>query len=397
MGAEAALAPPRDFSVVLGGPLYQLFRKAHLSGDALELARNRVLTVTAFLWLPLLILSVSQGLALGTKVALPFLRDIEAQARFLILVPLLVAAELIVHQRLRLTAIQFLRRGLIPDDARARFDAAVDATIRLRNSVLAELAMLAVIYAVGIRFSVSQHAALEAATWYATPSAAGWTLTRAGFWYVYVALPLTQFLLLRWYYRIFIWARFLWQVSRIDLRLVATHPDEVGGLAFLATATAGFAPLAVAHGAFLSGWIASRIFLYHAALLDFKVIIIAVAVWMLILFLGPFLVFSPQLARKRREGELDYGPLAERYSQEFDAKWVRADKLPAEPLLGSADIQSLADMANVYTVVKRMRTTPITRQAITQLVVSTLGPIAPLALTMMPLAEIAKLLLGILT
>ena len=30
-----------DFSLVLGGPLFQLFRRAHLSGDALELMHRR--------------------------------------------------------------------------------------------------------------------------------------------------------------------------------------------------------------------------------------------------------------------------------------------------------------------------------------------------------------------
>jgi len=397
MRAEALLVDPKDFSVVLGGPLYQLFRKTRLSGDALELARNRVLAVTAILWVPLLALTVWQGLALGTKVAVPFLKDIEAQARFLLFVPLLVSAEILVHQRLRQTAAQFLRRGLIPGEAQPRFDAAVASTIRLRNSVVAEVAMLVLVYVLALKVSVPQHATLDAATWYAAPGAGGWTFSLAGRWYFYFALPVTQFLLLRWYYRIFIWARFLWQTSRIDLRLVATHPDHIGGLGFLGAATAGFTPLAVAHGAFLSAWIGSRIFLQHAALLDFKILIIAVAVWMLILFLGPFLVFSPQLARARRQGELDYGPLAGRYVQEFDAKWVRSDKPPAEPLLGSPDIQSLADFGNVYTVVKQMRSTPITRQALTQIVVATLAPIAPLALTMMPLAEIAKLLFGILT
>ena len=392
------LADPRDFSVVLGGPLYQLFRRAHLTGDALELLRQRLLVIVALSWLPLLIVSAVQGLALGTSVAVPFLHDIEAQARFLLLIPLLIGAEIIVHQRLRFVASQFLQRKLIPEDARPRFEAVLTSTIRLRNSVVAELAMIAFIYVVGLQLVWRQQAAFDVATWYATPDATGHgrTLTGAGLWYVYFSLPLTQFLLLRWYYRLFIWARFLWLVSRINLRLVPTHPDHIGGLGFLGGATAAFAPLAVAHGAFVSAWIASRVFLHQAALLDFKIVIIAVAVWMLILFLGPFLVFSPQLAQARRQGERDYGPLAGWYSQQFDEKWVRS-KSGTEPLLGSADIQSLADMANVYTVVKNMRTTPITRQAVIQVLASTLAPIAPLALTMMPLGEAVKLLFGILT
>ena len=398
MGANApVLADPRDFSVVLGGPLFQLFRKAHLSGDALELLRGRLILLVGLSWLPLLILCVLDGTALGQTVAIPFLRDIEAQARFLLLIPLLVGAEILVHQRLRFVASQFMQRGLIPADARPQFEAAIASTIRLRNSVVAELAIVVFVYAVGLQLIWRQHAALGMATWFAAPGPEGAQLTRAGHWYVFFALPLTQFLLLRWYYRLFIWARFLWQVSRIKLRLVATHPDRIGGLGFLGTATAGFAPLAVAHGAFVSAFIASRIFMQHAALLDFKAVIIAVGVWMLILFLGPFLVFSPQLAEARRQGERDYGPLAAHYVQEFDAKWVHADRPAQDALLGTADIQSLADIGNAYGVVRQMRSVAITKQAVIQLLGSTLVPIAPLALTMMPLGDAIKLLFGILT
>ena len=392
-----ASADPRDFSVVLGGPLFQLFRKAHLAGYGLELLPYRIVAIVAFTWLPLLALTALEGLALGTKVGVPFLYDIEAQGRFLLFVPLLVYAEILVHQRLRFVPSQFLGRRLIPEQERPRFDAALASASRLRNSVIAEVAMIVLVYVLGLQFMWRQHAVLDVATWYATPDAQGRTLSLAGVWYVYVALPLTQFLLLRWYFRLFIWGRFLWQVSRIKLRLVPTHPDHVGGLGFLAATTAAFAPLAVAHGAFVSAWIASRIFLHHAALPDFKILIISIAVWVLLIFLGPFLVFSLQLADARRQGEREYGPLAGHYSLAFDAKWVHPDTPATEPLLGSPDIQSLADMSNTYTVVKNMRSVPITRQAVIQLALSTLAPIAPLMLTMMPLGEAAKLLFGILT
>lgn len=396
MDARAIAADAQDFSVVLGGPLFQLFRKAHLAGDALELMTQRVIAVVALNWVPLLILTAIQGLALGTKVVVPFLYDIEAQARILLFLPLLVGAELIVHQRLRPVASQFLQRGLIPAKARPQFEAALASAMRLRNSVVAELAMIALVYGVGLAVVWRQYSALDVATWYATPTAGGKTLSLAGYWYVAFTLPLTQFLLLRWYYRLFIWTRFLWQVSRINLRLVPTHPDRIGGLGFLGGATAAFSTLAVAHGAFVSGWIASRIFLQGAALLDFKFVIIAVTVWILLLFLGPFLLFSAQLAQASRQGERDYGPLAARYAREFDEKWVHTGTPPREPILGSPDIQSLADMGNAYAYVNQMRFLPITRQAVIQLAGATLAPIAPLALTMMPIGEVAKLLFGIL-
>ena len=394
--SEPVLTDPGDYSFVLGGPLYQLLRRAHLTGTDLELARQRILVLTALAWLPLLVLSAAQGLALGSNVAVPFLRDIDANARFLLVVPLLIAAEITVHRRLRFVARQFVERELIPSGARHQFDAAITATRRLRDSIPAELALIAVVYVVGIQVVWRNYSALDVATWYATPTPDGKTLTLAGTWYVYVSLPFSQFLLLRWYYRLFIWARFLWQMARIDLRLVPVHPDRTGGLGFLSLATLAFTPLAVAHGTLVSAFIATRIFQQHAALLDFKVGIVVLVVFMLVLFLGPFLAFTPRLTHTWRQGERDYGPLAERYAHQFDAKWVHTEAPPRDPLLGSNDIQSLADMANVYNVARTMRFTPVTRQAIIQVAVATLAPIAPLALTMMPLAQLVKLLAGML-
>jgi hypothetical protein len=40
---KGPLADPEDFSIILGGPLYQLWRRVHLSGNALELVNRRIL------------------------------------------------------------------------------------------------------------------------------------------------------------------------------------------------------------------------------------------------------------------------------------------------------------------------------------------------------------------
>jgi hypothetical protein len=121
-------------------------------------------------------------------------------------------------------------------------------------------------------------------------------LSRTGTWYGYVSLPLFQFLLLRWYFRLFIWARLLWQVSRLDLRLEPLHPDRVGGLGFLTNTVYAFTPLSVAHGALLAGLIANRIFYLGATLLAFKLEIAVLVLFLLCIMLGPLLVFAPQLA-----------------------------------------------------------------------------------------------------
>ena len=99
---------------------------------------RRLIAIPLFAWLPLLILSMLGGRAWGDAVRVPFLVDIETHARFLLALPLLIVAELVVHQRMRPVARQFLERDLIPAGSRARFDLAVASAARLRNSVVAE-------------------------------------------------------------------------------------------------------------------------------------------------------------------------------------------------------------------------------------------------------------------
>ncbi|MFZ4479769.1 MAG: hypothetical protein ACOYNZ_07750 [Rhodoferax sp.] len=387
---------PSDFSLVLGGPLFQLMRRAHLADDALMMARQRIIVMSLLAWLPLLLLSALEGKLVGGSAAVPFLFDWEVHIRYLVALPLLVGAELVVHRRMRSLVEVFLERRLISDATRPRFEAALASAFRLRNSVLAELLLIAFVYGVGILVVWRQYLALDAATWYATPSAAGSTLSLAGIWYGYLSLPLFQFLLVRWYFRVFIWARFLWQVSRIELSLIPTHPDRVGGLGFLSQTVYAFTLLGVAHGAILAGPLANRILYLGAALPDFKVEIIVVLLFVLLLVLAPLLVFGPQLAQAKRTGLREYGTLGERYVREFDSKWLRGGAPADEALLGSADIQSLADFGNSFEVVKTMRPIPVTREMVIQLSMATLAPMLPLALTMMPLEELLKKLLGIL-
>ncbi len=396
-GVQQALPrDPYDFSVVLGGPTYQLIRRAHLAGDAFNLLRRRVVVICAFAWLPLLALSVLGGQAWGDAVEVPFLTDIDAHARFLGALPLLIVAELVVHQRMRPVARQFLERELIPDESRARFDAALASAQRLRNSVVAELLLVAVVYFVGIFYVWPQYIALHVTTWYATPTAHGPHLSLAGWWLAGISLPIFQFILLRWYFRLFIWVRFLWQVSRCRLALMPSHPDRTAGLGFLSTTVTAFAPVLAAHGVLVAGTIANQIFFEGAKLLDFKLELAAVVVFLLVVVLGPLLLFAPHLAAARRAGLREYGTLAQRYAREFDAKWLRGGAAPGEPLLGSGDIQSLADLGNSFEFVRSTRLLPFTRDAVLQLGVITLLPVAPLVLTMIPLDELMTRLVQIL-
>ena len=211
-----------------------------------------------------------------------------------------------------------------------------------------------------------------------------------------MSLPLFQFVFLRWYFRLFIWTRFLWQVSRIDLRLMPTHPDRCGGLGFVAAVGNAFVPVLSAQGAVLAGMMANRIFYAGATLPEFKLELIGLVAVMVFAILGPLLVFSPKLAAAKRQGTREYGILAQRYVREFDQKWLRGGAPADEPLIGSADIQSLADLGNSFEVVRDMKWVPFSTQTVLQLAVATLLPALPLMLTLISLEELVDRLLKII-
>ena len=392
---ESTFKEPLEFSLVLGGPLYQLWRRSRLTGDVLQLLERRIVVLTLLAWVPLLLLSLAEGSAWGDTVKLPFLYDVELHVRLLLALPLLILAELVVHQRMRPMVRQFLERGMIPDVARVQFDTAIASAMRLRNSITAEVLLIAIVYILGVGFLWRTQTALEMVSWYGAPVDGKLQPSLAGWWLGYVSLPLFQFLLLRWYFRLFIWARFLWQVSRIELRLMPMHPDRCGGLSFLSSVGKAFAMVLLAQGALLAGMMANRIFYAGATLHQFKLELIGLVAVMVFAILGPLLVFSPKLAAAKRAGSREYGILAQNYAREFDRKWLRGGAAADEPLLGSADIQSLADLGNSFAVVKEMKLVPFSAQTVLQLAVITLLPVGPLLLTMIPLEELLDRLLKV--
>lgn len=384
-----------EFSLVLGGPLYQLYRKAHLSGPTLELLYRRVVVISLLAWLPLLILSLIEAHSqFGLKI--PFVRDVEAHARFLLALPALVIAEVTVHVRLSPMIRHFINRQIIVEKDLPAFNKAVNSTLRLRNSTAIELILAILVFGVGPFVWQQTHTGDGAATWYAITDRTGQHLTLSGYWYAYVSTPIFQFILLRWYLRIAIWLRLLWRISRLDLRLSATHPDRTGGLGFLGKGTYAFGPILFAQGTLLSGLIATRVLYQGAKLETFQTEAIGLILVVLLVILTPLLIFMPLLDRTHRKGDAEFGLLAQRYALGFEKKWLHGDTPDNSELMGSADIQSLADLANSYSVVSEMRIIPFTWQDALRLAAATAAPLLPLALTVFSLEELLSRLIQIM-
>lgn len=366
-----------DFSLVLGGPTFQLLRRSLLSGSGLELLHRRILFFALFTWMPLLLLTVLGPE--GSAGRISFFHDIEVHARFLVALPVLIAAELMVHSRIRSAVLAFIDRRIVLPQELPRFNHALDSAVRLRNSIPLELALLALVYTVGL-WLWNGRSALNVSTWYGM-AGGRWQLTPAGYWYVFASIPVFQFILLRWYMRMFIWFRFLWQVSRMNLNLYPTHPDRCVGLAFLGKSAYAFGPVLFAQGALLAGIVATRVLYAGENLLSFKVQAIGFVVFFVATILAPLLVFSPKMAAAKRKGLAEYGLLGQRYVENFDTKWMRSGA--GEELLGTSDIQSLADLANSYDILRDMRTVPVPfgLQDIAVLSSAAAAPLVPLLLT----------------
>jgi hypothetical protein len=382
----SVLPEVRNFSLVLGGPLYQLFRAAHLDDDVTSHVRRRMLVICGIVWLPLLLLCAIQGTLLG-GIDIPFLHDVETHARFLIAIPLMIVAELIVHQRMRGIVMQFVERKLVPAASMERFRRAVASAMAWRNSIAAELAIVAIVFPLGY-YVRTRVFGLEASTWYATAGPGGATLTLPGIWFSWVSNPAIQFLMLRWIYRLLIWARFLWQVSRIGLDLIPTHPDRNAGLGFLGGSAYAFSPLLAAFSAMCAGLVASRIFHEGASLADFKLEIVCLLAFGMLLVLGPLTVFAPQILIAKRQGMRQYGVFGADLAREFEQRWMRSPDHDKIPILGPGDISSLADYDTAYSVIRQIKAVPFNRDMLLQLVWATLAPFAPLVFTMIPLEDL---------
>jgi hypothetical protein len=392
MKAEDVSGLP-ELSLMEGGPGDALMKRLRLIRPKFGAASGRTAIILAALtWLPLLVFSFIEGLALGGA-KIPFLYDIAAHARFLVAVPILVLAEIPIGRRLRGVAKHFLEAGLVREEERKQFGSYVVDTVRFHDWRVAELTLLALAY-ITTYAALSKTSLQSGSTWFEPSSTAG--LSPVGYYYAFVSLPIFQFLIYRWVFRMIVWTRFLWQVSKLDLFLTPTHLDGAGGLGFLGKGTIPFGVILFGLSSVISAAIASRILFSGARLEDFEVTYATAMVLVIMVFAAPVMVFAPKLLRLKQDGLSRYGRLASRYTQQFESKWVEGINASEEPLLGTADIQSLADLGNSYEQIRKMRVVPIALSDFIAMALPGAIPVLPLAATVMPVSEILKGILRLL-
>jgi hypothetical protein len=372
----AAPEPPEPYSLI-GGPLHQL-------GGPLGLVRgtNTVLiglTLGIGLWLLILGLAIAQGLA----DRLFDMSVVAVHARLLLVIPLFFACESWVGPRMTAFVVTIARTGVVPAAERASLNAAVACTRRLTTAWLPEAACLVAAIAVELTGSGLQRYGATGAYDPARTAVAALVYFRVG-------MTLFRFLLFRGVWKLAIWCWFLWRVSRLDLRLIPGHPDRAGGLGPLEGVHERFTPLVAALSVLESASLAESISagtLAAAAIYPWLTMVLLVDG---VLFLGPLLVFTDKLWEARTRGVGLYSGLAARYVTEFEAKWTNANVPQGPELLGTPDIQSMADLANAVAIVKGMRWITVGPRLLTMVTMAAIVPLAPLLLFRYPIADLAE-------
>jgi hypothetical protein len=363
---------------LFGGPLYALGRRLGLvRGET-----NTVLLGLALgwgLWLLIAALTLIEG---ATNEVFSMV-VVGAHARLLLVIPLFFVCESWVVPRMAAFVGTITRSGVVPPDAWPALNAEILHIHRWTNWWWPEaVCMLVAIVLEVARLRLQMYG-----------ETAGFNSAPTGVWfdvYFRVGLTVFRFLLFRWVWKWTLWCRFLWRVSRLNLHLIPGHPDRAGGLGSLEGVHERFAPLAVAFSVLECASFAESISAGRLAATALYPSLTLLLLFDGVFFLAPLLVFTDKLSDGRTKGVGRYMGLATRYVAEFEAKWLR-DDIPADaPLLGSPDLQSLADLANAVSVVKGMRWVTIGPRLLTVMTLAAVAPLAPLLLFQYPIAELTQ-------
>jgi hypothetical protein len=354
-----------------------------------ERTKLLALTTAAIAWLPTAILALIQGPSYFRL----FLIDFAAQSRLLVVIPLMIVAEPWMIERWEMIARHFMTIDLIRKEDDTRFREAFETFEKERHRWSSQLAILVAVYGVAVAAVPYVHLVPP---WCSGTEVFG-KMSLPGASYLLVSLPVLVYLVFRWIWNIALWSLFLCKVSMFNLRLVPSHPDLMGGLSFLETSLRGYLPFAFSIGTIVAGGIANQTIHLKKPLTAFRVDGIFMVVLVILICVAPLCTFYESLMQAKRRGTFEYGSLAVGIGHHFEVKWLKSAQHVDATALEAPDFSSTTDSYSIVANVRQMKPVPFGVQAVTRLVVFTLIPVLPVALSSVPfdvlLDRIIKLLL----
>jgi hypothetical protein len=376
--ADAADA---DFSLA-EDPMLHVQRALKLAPRTGFGAVRRCLALVLITWGPIAIWANVSGYFLP-EFGDPILQHLGVHVRCLLAIPLLVLSEPFADTMLRRVIGHFGNSGLIKPGDRAAFAATIRSVEGWRDSKAAWAAIASIVVAIALL--ASHRLVLD------DPDALVWTPSLTGFdfgawWALFVVRPVFLFLLMVWLWRLVVtWVLFT-RLARLDLQLVASHPDRVGGLGFLDLHSTAFTPVVLATSSVACAAVAHRILHHGAKLADFQVTLVVMVVLLVALFLLPLSAFYRKLWRTRLMAQFQYGALAARHVLGLHQRWIEHRQVE-DDVLNAPEIGPAADVQTLFQMGTKMQLIPVRRAQIISLVVAAAAPVLCVAAIEFPIQQ----------
>jgi hypothetical protein len=385
------------FSLVQGGPAYRIQQILGLIPRRGLGVPRRVLLFVLLTWAPMMVWAIVTRRLFPGVVTEPLLQHFGVHVRCLVAIPLFIVSEVVVEAISQRIFPYFVTSGIVNEAQESRFAAILRQAGRLRDSWLAwaVLAVLAVLLAWRFAgFGETLHA--DELSWAVSRETGFLQLGFGGWWFLVVVRPVFTFFLLHWVWRLCIVAVVSWRIAHLDLRLVPTHPDRAGGLGFLEQAPLAYSPIVLALSAVIASHWGHQV-LYHQATLDtFKLPLGLFVAALLVIFLGPFLLFSAPLLQLKRRSLLAYGALVGEHGWLVQRRWILGEPVEDKGLLEAPELGPVADTITMYEAVKRIKPVPLGKQSLLAVIIPALLPMIPVLAIKVPVKDALLKLLGVL-
>ncbi len=374
-------------SLFRGGPTYRAMLATGLIKDGEWNHTRRVIIAIAVGWVPLVLLTVffdPNGLV-------SLLTDYRVYSRLLIAVPVLLLGQPLMESRFNMAVQAISNAHLVSDGGIRHMDRISESMIRLRDAFTPE-AIIVVLLTLHTLTALKTQLDIEPWLSYGMqPNDVH--LTAAGWYAVVVSATLFQFLLGLSLWKWLLLTIFAFQLSRLKLQLVATHPDGHGGLGFLGLVPAGFTPVSFAAATVIGANWRHEILEHGAKLKDFKLEAIVLVAIVALMALGPLVFFIPRLAELRREGILEYGALGQIQSLSFHEKWILHRTGHDAEFLEAPESSTLSNFGAAFANVAKLKPLPLDSAVLIVLAISLAVPLLPAVLAVIPLVVVLQDLL----
>lgn len=392
--ADNGLMDIGAFLIARGGPFYDLQQRLGLLRKQAFNAGRRAAILIGLAWGVPLALSAIAGDAVGPAATRPFLLDLGAWARFFVAIGIFMLMERMVEERLQSHLRQFMHAPLIAPGAQPAAATAVVRALQRRDLWLAELACVIAAYAItlgGARLALDA----DASSWLVSVGPDDARLTAAGWWCALVSGPLFWFLLLRWLWRHVVWGLLLRDLARLELRLVATHPDGAGGLAFIGQYPNAFAALVFAMSCVLGAAIANTLLRTGLSAATYGQLMAAWLIIVTILFAVPLLAFTKPLRQLKEASILAASALDTRHHRAAERALLGRNMSAADDADATAT-EEIPDGGKFYAAAKKLSTLLVSRSAIVPVAAAALLPLIAAGATQLPFRELFKVAKGLL-